>query len=297
MRAAKTLFALGLLTALGLTGCISVQHDRDYPAYGGTYDDDYGRPPYAPAHGYRYYRNDVYHVYDAPTGVYVINGHPHHYYDGGWYYRYTRGYWERCPRLRGGHWTRTDNHYVPQRLYGRYHSDHPGKAHGKPRKNRDRDDDHGRGWQRGDHDRHDGRGRNDHDPRADHRREQRDDQRDQREVRDHGKRPERQDAREAQAWQGEQRDHRAKRERREQPQVRMQGQERERSLKHERREPRSESRQAQPREERSQRAERQARPQQKERREHEGGQRSERGGKQRRGERDQRAAELAGPTQ
>src|SRR5512145_2215408 len=107
MRATNTVRALCLGATLGLTRGISVQHDR--PDYGGyeSYDS--------------YDRYEVHHVYDAPVGVYVLSGHPHHYYHGGWYYRHVHGYWERCARPRGGHWSRVDYHRVPQRLHARYY--------------------------------------------------------------------------------------------------------------------------------------------------------------------------------
>jgi len=118
MRATNTLQALGLVAALGLTGCVTV-HESD----GG-----YGSPPLEPAYGGGYYEQDVRYVYDAPIGVYVVSGYRDHYFHDGWYYRHTHGYWERCRGLRGGHWARVDHHYVPQRLYGRYYGGHPGKS-------------------------------------------------------------------------------------------------------------------------------------------------------------------------
>ena len=152
MRATNAFRALCLGAVLGLTGCISAQHDHaDQDRYG-HYED--------------YDRYDVHHVYDAPIGVYVLAGHPHHYSHGGWYYRHVHGYWERCARLRGGHWSRVDHHYVPQRLHARYEGGH----HGWKRDERDTR----RDWRREQkHERKEQRWE-----RAEERRDRRDDQRD-----------------------------------------------------------------------------------------------------------------------
>ena len=114
MRATNTFRALCLGATLGLTGCVGVVHDR--PVYGGYEPYDGGGYD-----GDSYDRYEVHHVYDAPIGVYVLPAYPNYYYTGGWYYRHVGNYWERCDRPRGGHWSRIDDHYVPHRLYARYH--------------------------------------------------------------------------------------------------------------------------------------------------------------------------------
>jgi hypothetical protein len=163
MRATNTFRALCLGATLGLTGCISVHHDR--PDYGGRYEsyDSYDR-------------YDVRHVYDAPVGVYVVSGLPHHYYHDGWYYRHTHGYWERCARPRGGHWSRVDHHYVPQRLHARYGGGGHGRHdRGDPRDWRRNDRDDHRDWKREQKQER----KEDRWQRAEQRRDQRDDRREQ----------------------------------------------------------------------------------------------------------------------
>ncbi len=163
MRATNTFQALCLGATLGLTGCVTVYDDGDR---------GYGPAPHAPAYGYdRDYDDDVEYVYDNQLDVYTVVGVPELWFSDGWYYRHSRGYWERCNRPRGGHWGRADWAYVPPRLRPRYGDDHGG--------GHDRD-----GW-----DRRDAR-RDEHPERVDWRREQRDERTDQRHDRKDARRDE-----------------------------------------------------------------------------------------------------------
>ena len=62
----------------------------------------HGPPPHAPAHGHR--RKQVCGVelvFDTGLGVYVVVGHPDHYYCDGYFYRLTGGVWEMSLRFDG----------------------------------------------------------------------------------------------------------------------------------------------------------------------------------------------------
>jgi len=63
----------------------------------------HGPPPHAPAHGHR--RKQVCGVelvFDTQLGLYVVVGHPDHYYYDGHFYRLTGGVWEVSLRFDGG---------------------------------------------------------------------------------------------------------------------------------------------------------------------------------------------------
>ena len=63
----------------------------------------HGPPPHAPAHGHR--RKQVCGVelvFDTGLGVYVVVGHPDHYYCDGYFYRLTEGVWAMSLRFDGG---------------------------------------------------------------------------------------------------------------------------------------------------------------------------------------------------
>jgi len=115
MRATNTFRALCLGALLGLSGCMTVHHDHEYGRYDG-YEDDYGPPAYGP----RYHHYGVDHLYNVQLGVYTVVGYPHTYWHDGSYWRHSNGYWERCARPRGGHWSRADWQHVPHRLRPRY---------------------------------------------------------------------------------------------------------------------------------------------------------------------------------
>ena len=56
----------------------------------------HGPPAHAKAHGYR--RKQVAGlelVFDSSLGLYVVVGHPDHYYDDGYFYRLRGSAWER----------------------------------------------------------------------------------------------------------------------------------------------------------------------------------------------------------
>jgi len=177
MRATNTFQALCLGATLGLTGCVTV-YDHG--------DRGYGPPPHARAYGYDREDDDVEYAYDNHLDVYTVVGFPELWFSDGWYYRHTRGYWERCDRPRDGHWGRADWAYVPPRLRPRYGDYHGGGHDGWDRRDTRRDEHHERvdarreqrdertDWR---HDRRDER-QAEHHERVDARREARDDRAD-----------------------------------------------------------------------------------------------------------------------
>jgi len=197
MRATTTFQALCLGATLGLTGCISVHHDHEADRYERYGDYDYGPPPHAPAHGYRHHHYGADHIYDVHLGVYTVVGHPDIWFRDGFYYRQRGGYWERCNRLRGGHWGRADWAYVPERLRGR------GPRHGDW-DHRDRKEERWADRQERKEDRHervDDR-RREHDERV----EQRHDERDERRVERHDRKDDKREVRdERQDWRQDER--------------------------------------------------------------------------------------------
>lgn len=127
-RAAIAILVVGLLA---WTGCVHVQETKSARR---------GPPPHAPAHGYRHAHGPVDLRWDAHLGVYVVIGHPHHFFHDGRYYRRTAGHWERCGRWEKGSWKRIDATHVPSPLAKHYRGKGkgggPGKGHG-PAKRRD----------------------------------------------------------------------------------------------------------------------------------------------------------------
>lgn len=103
----------GLL--LSGTGCAV------YPAHHHHYDNGYGPPPHAPAHGYRakYQGHDL--VYDSNLGVYVIIGLQDYYYGDGYYYRHTDDHWYYSKDL-DNHWDNYDDRQLPPGLAKKYYS-------------------------------------------------------------------------------------------------------------------------------------------------------------------------------
>jgi len=104
-----TLFA-GLLA---LAGCVHVHEHDDHEARRGP-------PPHAPAHGYRHHHHDVDLRYDVHLGVYVVIGHPHHFFHDGRYYRRIADRWERCGSWKKAHWRPVEVVLVPVPLAKHY---------------------------------------------------------------------------------------------------------------------------------------------------------------------------------
>lgn len=104
----RRLFVVGGLAALAgatLSGC----HYR-------SHEPRTGPPPWAPAHGYRRkHHSGVDLVYDSGLGVYVVVGWPHHYFFDDYFYRYSRGHWEKSREI-DRHWYRSEPDRVPPGL-------------------------------------------------------------------------------------------------------------------------------------------------------------------------------------
>jgi hypothetical protein len=91
----------------------------------------HGPPPHAPAHGYR--RKQVHGVelvFDSQLGVYVVIGHPGHYYYDGYFYRLKGGVWEMSLKIEGG-WGPKSAKPLPPGLRNKSYAKANGNANGK----------------------------------------------------------------------------------------------------------------------------------------------------------------------
>ena len=95
----------------------------------------HGPPSHAPAHGHR--RKQVCGVelvFDTGLGVYVVVGHPDHYYYDGYFYRLTGGVWEVSLRFDGGWAVRAGKPLPPglrNKSYAKVRGNGNGNANGK----------------------------------------------------------------------------------------------------------------------------------------------------------------------
>ena len=90
----------------------------------------HGPPAHAPAHGHRRkHVAGVELVFDTGLGVYVVVGHPDHYYHEGYFYRLTGSVWEMSLKIDGG-WAFTSGKPLPPglRAKGNGKLKHRGKA-------------------------------------------------------------------------------------------------------------------------------------------------------------------------
>jgi hypothetical protein len=114
---------------LALVGCVHVE-DHDHGKRGGP-------PPHAPAHGYRHHHEGAQLRYDAHLGVYVVIGHPDHFFHDGHYYRRLASRWDRCGNWKKGNWKPIELARVPAPLVKHYQAKGPkagpGKGKGKGR--------------------------------------------------------------------------------------------------------------------------------------------------------------------
>jgi hypothetical protein len=119
------LIAMLAVVLLGLGGCVNVEKHEEHHARRGP-------PPHAPAHGYRHQQHQVNMRYDAHLGVYVVIGHPDHYFSDGHYFRRAGSHWERCGNWKKGKWKSIELAMVPTPLARHYHAKGPkrGKGHG-----------------------------------------------------------------------------------------------------------------------------------------------------------------------
>jgi hypothetical protein len=126
-------FAAGLLV---LAGCVHVEHNEKHEARRGP-------PPHAPAHGYRHHQKAVDLRFDVQLGVYVVIGHPNHFYSDGHYFRRVGPRWERCGSWKKGNWKVVEVDVVPVQLARHYrgkgqkHGKGHGHGHGGPAKHDD----------------------------------------------------------------------------------------------------------------------------------------------------------------
>jgi hypothetical protein len=101
-----------LTSASLLSGCISVTD----PGYRNHY------PPAYPSPGYRYaYPGGPSLYWDSGLGLYTVVGHPDYYWNDGYFYRWSSGYWARSRNWDRG-WARCQPRYLPRRVY--YVNDH-----------------------------------------------------------------------------------------------------------------------------------------------------------------------------
>jgi hypothetical protein len=114
MRAAVAMLLAGLVV---FAGCVHAHETKEARR---------GPPPHAPAHGYRHQKGPVDLRWDAHLGVYVVIGHPHHFFHDGRYFRRAGNHWERCGSWKKAAWKRIDGAEVPGALAKHYR----GKGHG-----------------------------------------------------------------------------------------------------------------------------------------------------------------------
>ena len=118
----RTLASVVLVMAFTLSGCLAVSID-------GKPNRGHGPPPHAPAHGYRHHHQGVTLAFDFGLGVYVVLGHPDHFYSEGRFLRFHAGYWQVGGSL-GGPWSP----YSPSSLPPGLRKVHSSKAKGHDRK-------------------------------------------------------------------------------------------------------------------------------------------------------------------
>jgi hypothetical protein len=92
----RTLVSVVLVIAFALSGCLAVSID-------GKPNRGHGPPPHAPAHGYRHHHQGAGLAFDSELGVYVVLGHPDHFYSGGRFLRVHGGSWQVSTSI-GGPW-------------------------------------------------------------------------------------------------------------------------------------------------------------------------------------------------
>ena len=89
-----------------------------------------GPPAHAPAHGYRHKQVcGVELVFDTGLGLYVVVGHPDHYYCDGHFYRFVGGVWQTSVEFHSG-WIVTTGKPLPSGLRG-IHAKSNGNGNGK----------------------------------------------------------------------------------------------------------------------------------------------------------------------
>ena len=107
---ASALLPLAAALLLGQAACVVHQHGHDPRTVIVNGDDAWARipgpPPWAPAHGHRHeHREGVELRYDAGLGVYLVVGHPRHYFRGELFYRQLNLSWAASAGIDGPWWT------------------------------------------------------------------------------------------------------------------------------------------------------------------------------------------------
>ncbi len=124
-------FGAAVMTAF-LSGCLHAQHPSNKPQP--AHAEKNGPPPWAPAHGYRHKHPDgVELVFKSEIGVYVVVGHPGHYWDGQRYYRGSDGRWHVSVHLQGP-WGSVAVDDVPPGLRAKHGKKKRHQGHGPPAK-------------------------------------------------------------------------------------------------------------------------------------------------------------------
>jgi len=104
----RALASVVLVMALTLSGCLVFSVD-------GKPKRGHGPPPHAPAHGYRHHHQEASLAFDSKLGVYVVLGHPDHFYSGGRFLRVHASSWQVSTSL-GGPWNFYSHSSLPQGL-------------------------------------------------------------------------------------------------------------------------------------------------------------------------------------
>jgi hypothetical protein len=85
-----------------------------------------GPPPWAPAHGYRHKHQGADLQFDSRLGVYVVLGHPEHYFHVKWFYRWADGSWHVSTSMNGS-WETVNIKRVPSKLRAKHVHKHKHK--------------------------------------------------------------------------------------------------------------------------------------------------------------------------
>jgi hypothetical protein len=106
----SALVLLAAVLLLSQAACVVHHHGRDGRGVVVHRDDTSAHapalPPWAPAHGHRHkHREGIELRYDAGLGVYLVVGHPGHYFRGELFFQQVRGTWTASTGIEGPWWT------------------------------------------------------------------------------------------------------------------------------------------------------------------------------------------------
>ena len=108
--------ALVAILAVAVSGCIYVKPPHRHPARPVKVVVVEKAKNEPPRHGHHRRHKGVEIVFDAPLGVYVVIGHPRHYFHGSRFYRLTHAGWQVSVRLDRG-WVKVRSHDLPKGLH------------------------------------------------------------------------------------------------------------------------------------------------------------------------------------